>query len=216
MHTPLSQMGQFSDDGQWWWDGNAWVATSQVVLPQLPMTEFEQSGKLEPARSSLRKIQWLSWANSCSIQPITALTGIALLNVLQPTLRDFRSWRLEQLALATAYLLGPDEPMLAGEPASATVDSATSILALAISAAHVLVFRIDSLDGQSRWVVALARRAADVKIELVTVAWGFLYATLIVKVGQERWEIRGWPGVFKPEPVLDAWRRAANSAVTTT
>jgi hypothetical protein len=30
-------------------------------------------------------------------------------------MRDYRSWTLEQLALATAYLLGPDEPMLAGE-----------------------------------------------------------------------------------------------------
>jgi hypothetical protein len=29
--------------------------------------------------------------------------------------RDYRSWKLEQLALATAYLLGPHEAMLAGE-----------------------------------------------------------------------------------------------------
>jgi hypothetical protein len=29
----------FSDDGYWWWDGQAWVATSQVVIPDLPTTE---------------------------------------------------------------------------------------------------------------------------------------------------------------------------------
>lgn len=52
-------MGVFSDDGLWWWDGQAWIATSQVVLPQLPMTEFEQSGKLKKGRSRMRKGQGL-------------------------------------------------------------------------------------------------------------------------------------------------------------
>jgi hypothetical protein len=207
-------MSQFSDDGLWWWDGHTWVATSQIVLPQFPPTEFEQSGKLEQARRSVRKVQWLAWANSCALEPITAITGVALLNVLQPASRDYRSWKLEQLALATPYLLGPDEPMLAGEPASATADSRAPYLAVAVTAAHVLVFRIESLEGQPRWV-ALACRSVDVKIELVTVAWGFLYSALIVSVGHARLEIRGWPGVFKPEPVLDAWRKAVNATVAT-
>ncbi len=56
-------MGQFSDDGQWWWNGTTWVATAQVVLPQLPMTGFEQSGKLETARGHLRKGGWLNWVD---------------------------------------------------------------------------------------------------------------------------------------------------------
>lgn len=207
-------MGQFSDDGLWWWDSHAWVATAQIVLPQFPPTEFEQSGKVEQARRSLRKGQWLYWANSCALEPITAISGIALLSVLQPALRDYRSWKLEQLALATAYLLGPNEPMLAGEPASGTADLEAPYLAVAVTAAHVLVFRMGSLDGQPRWV-ALACRSVDVKIELVTVAWGLLYSALIVSVGHGRLEIRGWPGVFKPEPVLDAWGKAVNATTAT-
>ncbi|HYM97965.1 MAG TPA: hypothetical protein VET26_11745 [Candidatus Sulfotelmatobacter sp.] len=214
-------MGRFSDDGMWWWDGDTWVATAQIVLPQFPPTEFEQSGKVERARRDMRKSEWLSWANSCALEPITAITGIALLSVLQPALRDYRSWRLEQLALATAYLLGPTEPMLAGEPASTTVDEARvglarargSYLAIAVTSTHLIVFRIDSPDGQPRWV-ALARRPSDVQVELVTVARGLLYSALIVTVGPERWEIRGLPGVFKPQPVVDAWRRAVNAAAT--
>jgi hypothetical protein len=207
-------MGHFSDDGLRWWDGQTWVATAQVVLPQLPPTALEQSGKLEQARRGMRKSQWLAGANSCALEPITAITGIALLNVQQPVLRDYRSWRLEQMALATAHLLGPNEPMLAGEPASLSADTGGSQLAVAVTASHVLIFRIASREDQPRWIV-LARRPADVKIELVTVAWGLLYAALIVSAGQERWEIRGWPGVFKPEPVLDAWRRAVTATTAT-
>jgi len=45
-------------------------------------------------------------------------------------------------------------------------------LAVAVTAAHVLVFRMESLDDQPRWI-ALACRSVDVKIELVTVAWVF-------------------------------------------
>ena len=50
LHTASVAMGQFSDDGQWWWDGSNWVATAQVVIPQLPPTEFEQSGRAAEAR----------------------------------------------------------------------------------------------------------------------------------------------------------------------
>ena len=210
----MSRMGQFSDDGLWWWEGQTWVATAQIVLPQFPPTQSEQSGKIEQARRGLKKGQWFYWANSCALEPITAITGIALLNVLQPALRDYRSWKLEQLALATDYLLGPNEPMLAGEPATATADFGAPCLAVAVTAAHVLVFRIESFDGQPRWV-AVAGRSVDVKIELVTVAWGLLYSALIVSVGHGRLEIRGWPGVFKPEPVLDAWRKAVNATTAT-
>jgi hypothetical protein len=207
-------MGQFSDDGLSWWNGDTWVATAQVVLPQFPPTEFEQSGKLEQARRAMRKGRWLAWANSCGLEPITAITGTVLLSVVQPALREYRSWRIEQLALATDYLLGPHAHMLAGEPASATASTEVPYLAIAVTATHVFVFRIDSLNGQPRWV-ELARRAADVKIELVTVAWGLLYSALIVSAGHERWEIRGWPGVFKPEPVLEAWRNAVNTTTAT-
>jgi hypothetical protein len=48
-------MGQFSDDCQWWWDGKTWTATAKITLPQLPMTEFEQSGKLALGRAEVAK-----------------------------------------------------------------------------------------------------------------------------------------------------------------
>jgi hypothetical protein len=48
-------VGQFSEDGLWWWDGTTWIATAQIVLPQLPVTEFELSGQLKGARRFMRR-----------------------------------------------------------------------------------------------------------------------------------------------------------------
>jgi hypothetical protein len=83
----------------------------------------------------------------------------------------------------------------------------TSDLAVAVTAAHILVFRIDSLDGQPRWV-ALAGRPTDVKIKLRSLVFG-LDPTLLISSGNGQWRIRGIPSVFRPEPVLEAWRQAA-------
>jgi hypothetical protein len=102
-------MGQFSDDGQWWWDGTTWIATARLVLPKLPTTEFESSGKLKRAFDRRRKSERLWWTNSL-FTPLAWLTGVPLIVVGWRAMRDYRSWTLEQLALATAYLLGPDEP----------------------------------------------------------------------------------------------------------
>jgi len=196
---------QFSDDGQWWWDGATWIATSQIVLPQLPTTEFERSGKLNGARSLMRRGSLFFWANTS-----TSLALVFLFPWLA-ALRDYRSWRLEQLALATEYLLGPHDAMLAGE--TSLLDShitrglETRDLAVAVTAARILVFGIDSLDGQPRWV-ALAGRPTDVNIELRSMLFG-LAPALLISCGSGRWRIRGTPRVFRPEPVLAAWRRAA-------
>jgi hypothetical protein len=203
-------MGQFSDDGQWWWDGTTWVATAQVVLPQLPMTDFERSGKLKKARDGRKKAIQLWWANT--FVPLAWLTGGPLIVFGWRTWRDYRSWTLEQLALATAYLLGPDEPMLAGE-GTMMGDQWTPDLAVAVTAAHVLVFRIDSLVGQPRWIV-LAARPTDVKIDKRTGPLGFGSA-LIVSSRKGQWAIPGQPGAFKPRPVLDAWREAADGTANT-
>ena len=198
-------MGQFSDDGQWWWDGTTWIATAQIVLPQLPVTEFEQSGKLKGARTFMRRWCLLISGNT-SIN-----LGLIFLFPWLAALRDYRSWKLEQLALATAYLLGPHDTMLAGE--TSLLDShitpglVTRDLAVAITAAHVLVFGIDSLDGQPRWV-AVAGRPTDVKMELGHLVFG-LYPALWISRGNQRWRIRGMASVFRPEPVLEAWRQAA-------
>lgn len=202
-------MGQFSDDGQWWWDGTAWVATAQVVLPQLPPTEFEQSGKLKTARGRLRKTGWLYWVNDvgCFLSWIALIPHLV---VIQPALRDYRLWTLEQLAAATAYLLGPKETMLAGEATLLVPeyvgDSAKRDLAVTVTAEHVLVFRIDFFDGQPRWIVLVAR-PTDVTMEVRSfIRAGFFGSALTVSSGNAQWVIRGVPGVWKPKTVLDAWR----------
>ena len=205
-------MGQFSDDGQWWWDGAAWIATSQVVLPQFPPTELEQSGKLEIARRGLRKTGWLYWVNDAS----DFLSWLALIpgyHITGPALRDYRLWTLEQLTAATTYLLGPNEPILAAEatimPPEWIGDSSKRELAVVVTAEHVLILRIDSLDGQPRWVVLVAR-PADVKMEVRSwVAAGFRGNALTVSIGSAKWLIRGVDDVWKPELVLDAWRKGA-------
>jgi hypothetical protein len=137
--------------------------------------------------------------------------GLIFLFPWLAALRDYRSWKLEQLALATAHLLGPYEAMLAGETSlldsHITRGSVTRDLAVAVTAAHILVFVIDSLDGQPRWV-ALAGSPTDVKIELRSLVFG-LYPALWISCGNVQWRIRGIPGVFRPEPVLEAWRQAA-------
>ena len=199
-------MGQFSDDGLWWWDGTSWIATAQIVLPQLPVTDFEQAGKLKGARSFMRRSSlWVFGNTSISL-------GLIFLFPWLAALRDYRSWKLGQLALATAHLLGPYEAMLAGETSlldsHITRGSVTRDLAVAVTADHILVFVIDSLDGQPRWV-ALAGRPTDVKIELRSLVFGS-YPALWISCGNVQWRIRGTPGVFTPEPVLEAWREAAN------
>jgi hypothetical protein len=35
-----------------------------------------------------------------------------------------------------------------------------------------------------------------------------LYPSLLISCGSRQWRIRGMPSVFRPEPVLEAWRQA--------
>ena len=212
-------MGVFSDDGQWWWDGQTWVATPQVVLAQLPMTEFEQSGKLNPARSRMRKGQDFLNATfvtgnllgGARLEPLISLPlGVAGLVLEQRAFRDYRLWTLEQLALATAYLLGPEEAIVAGETTmfgSFWLGTIKRDLAVVVTAAHVLVLRIDFVDGQPRWV-ALAARPSEVQIFSRGGPFGF-NPMLVVMHGSWQWQIRGTQRVFQPESVLQAWRQAA-------
>ena len=212
-------MGQFSDDGKWWWDGQSWVATSQVVLPQLPMTEFEQSGKLNSARSRMSKRQGFLAANVVvdgvvgggGVAPLLELPlAVPFLMLQHRAFQDYRTWTLEQLALATSYLLGPDEPMLAGETTifgSFFLGTVKRDLAVVVTAAHVLVLRIDFVDGQPRWV-ALAARPSDVTMHVRS---GLLvYGPILIVVhGSWQWVIRGYQRVFQPAPVIQAWQQAS-------
>ena len=205
-------MRQFSEDGQWWWDGTTWIATAQVVLPQLPPTEFEQSGKLEMTRRRLRKTGWLNWVNDagCFLSWLALIPQVAL---IQPALRDYRLWTLEQVAAATAFLLGPEETMLAGEATLVLPeypsDPARQDLAVVVTAERVLLLRIDSFDGQPRWVVLVARPAVVTMGERSFVAAGLRGPALTISSGNAQWVIRGEPGVWKPKAVLDAWRTAS-------
>ena len=146
---------------------------SSIVLPQLPVTEFEQSGRLSGARRFVRRAGLLGpWNPSINVALFFLVPWLA-------ALRDYRSWELEQLALATSYLLGPHEAMLAGETSlldSQTTSPVTRDVAVSVTAAHILVFGIDSLDGQPRRVV-LAGRPADVKVERRSLVFGLYPAS---------------------------------------
>jgi hypothetical protein len=52
---------------------------------------------------------------SGEVRAVGKTLGLVFLFRWLTALRDYRSWRLEQVVLATAFLLGPDEAMLAGE-----------------------------------------------------------------------------------------------------
>jgi len=124
-------------------------------MPDLPKTAFEKSGRLELARADRRQGQRHFWG----FAPLLGLIGLSPVN--RRGFGDYRTWTIEQLALATAYVLGPDEPMLAGEVSSYDMwDAWARDLAVAVTAAHVLVFRIDSVEGQPRWIT-LAGRATE-------------------------------------------------------
>ena len=218
-HTAVD-MSHFSDDGEWWWDDTRWIATSQVVLPNLPMTEFERSGKLNEARIRMRKRHELlkpRWRLNLDEVPLPYYggdAGVPSMFVQHRAFRDYRSWTLEQLAIATSYLLGPNEPMQAGETTMFTTYWDGLVIrdfAVVVTASHVLVLRIDSLDGQPRWV-SLAGHPRDVRIELHS-GWFGYGPTLRVTSRSGHWAIRGYQRVFVPEPVLQAWHDAATANV---
>src|SRR5260370_17145554 len=94
-----------------------------------------------------------------------------------------------------------------GDPGSVTRD-----LGVEVTGAPIVVFGIDSLDGQPQWV-ALAGRPTDVKIELRSLVFG-LYPALWISRGNVQWRIRGMPSVFRPEPVLEAWRPVATTTAS--
>src|SRR6266849_1795233 len=135
LNDNLGRVSGFSDDGQWWWDGTTWVATARVVIPQLPMTEFEKSGKLELARADKMKGRGPFWRDAV----LWGFIGLSPTN--RAGFGEYRTWTIEQLALATAYLLDPDEPLLAAEVSRFDVlDAWSRNLAVVVTAAHVLVF----------------------------------------------------------------------------
>ena len=204
-------MGQFSDDGQWWWDGHQWIATSQVVIPEFQagntnglerMQQYRQLGRAE-------FVAGLAGMGSRTAASASATLLVPFLVLQRPAFRAYRASLLDQVAAATTYLLGPDEPMVAGEvsvwlyPVAGIV---SGDLALAVTRHHVLVLWINVSTGRPQRV-ALAARPRDVNIVFT---WGFLwgYPTLSVYQRPRVWPIRGAFGILQREPVLAAWRQA--------
>lgn len=207
---------RFSDDGRWWWNGDRWIATPDVQLPQLPITEFKRSGALDRSRRRMKQHKLMSDVFMVETavptsSPLSLIGGALVLPFFvleRRAFRDYRTWTLQQLAIATKFVLGPDAPMMAGETAMYRSSGlATRDLAVAVTAEHVIVFRIDSLDGQPRWI-ALAARCADVKLAAQNMRFG-TQPSLVITRGDQNWVVRGYPRVFEPCPVLDVWHRSA-------
>lgn len=107
--------------------------------------------------------------------------------------------------------------MLAGEMSRHDVwDGWARNLAVAVTVGHVIVFRIDHLDGQPRWV-GMAARPSAVTMERSTHMFGWMYQALEVRGPNGRWSIQGFleEEGFSPEPVLEAWRHAVRATAQT-
>jgi len=218
----VGAVSAFSEDGQWWWDGHQWMASSQVVIPDLPAA---QPGTVQGSMQERHRLgeattaaDWLGISGT-PFSGAAFFVGLSFLFVERDAYRKFRQWTLDQLAAATAYLVGPDEPMVAGEttlyrpPSFLTVQATVRDFAVVITAAHVLVLRFDRPDGQPRWV-ALAARATDVQI----IASGeFLRArpTIVVRHGSQSWTIQGMARVMQHVPIVAAWKAALVAQVKT-
>ena len=207
-------MSGFSDDCSWWWDGQTWVATSQVVIPDLPATE--RATELE---SRARPHRLLDKANLAAY--FVPFDGWSLNSMLVwPWLftyrRGFRAYRelmLERLKSATTYLLGPDEPPLAAEVgmySEIVIGQVWGGNAVVITAQHVLIIASDSAVGRPRRVL-LASQPSQVRMQQH--AGGILnaYPTIVVNAAGQFWSIKGMNGIIQPKPVIAAWRSVATA-----
>lgn len=203
-------MSGFSPDGQWWWDGAQWAPTTGIHL-SLPQTEFERSGRLNAARRLVTIREWMFigfYILPISVIGIVAIPifVIAWWIVTTRVFRAYRQWTLEMLALATAQLLSPDEPMLAGEATAwqplSFVPSVQRDLAISVTRAHVLLYSFDTYNSSTSWVIFAAH---PTEVEILTID-GLLRRSLVVAYAGRRWFLRGSRGVFDGEPVLEAWR----------
>lgn len=202
-------MSGFSEDGSWWWDGTTWVATSQVVIPDLPVSDQQGIETMDAYRAVGKGAFWLGLGEIGTGSSYSGLILIPWLFFRGRAMRPYRASMLTQVATATAYLLGEDEPMIAGEISvypSVWGGLVSGNLAVSVTRAHVLVLVIDVSTNRVRWVV-LAARSRDVNIAF---RWGFLwgYPTLLVYHGGRVFPIRGTWYVLQREPVLKAWREA--------
>ena len=212
-------MSGFSDDGQWWWDGQDWVATSQVLIPDLPLSD--RAKELEPL---VRSYQFLDQANLATNLSAWGGAGVDLSRPLlfawlvfqKPAFRAYREWAIEQFKSAATYLLGLNEPVLAAEAglfSEVVIGWVWGGYGVVVTAGHVLVLANDGALGHPRRVLLAAHPE---QVVMRPHAGGILnaYPTILVSVGGQTWPIRGMNRVIKTEPVIAAWWRLANAART--
>ena len=211
-------MGAFSPDGLWWWDGANWVPTREIPLT-IPETEFERSGRLKQARRLLLIREWLAVVGYVGVGSVLGISlipflVIAIMVVQHRAFRAYREWTLELLTSATAQLLGPDEPVLAGETmvwAPVTfIPSLQRDFAVGITRAHVLMFWFSHYDSRVCRVV-FAARPQDVEMRQF---YGFLWVKrLAVGYGGRWWVLKGIWGAFEPEQAVQAWSTSRQELV---
>jgi hypothetical protein len=204
----------FSEDGQWWWDGQAWVATSQVVIPDLPATD-----RVKELEARVRPYRVLDTANLAAY--LVPSGGWALSSMLvwpwlfsyRSGLRAYREWTLEQFRSATTYLLGPDEPAIAAEVgiySEILIGKVWGGNAVVVTTHHVLILANDNPLGRPRRVLLAAHPS---QVELRQHAGGILnaYPTILVRAGRQVWAIKGMNGIIQTKPLIAAWSGVATA-----
>jgi hypothetical protein len=210
----------FSPDGSSWWEGARWVPTAEIQLT-LPETSFERSGGLTAARRLLAIQEWMFLAMYLIGATIIGLPVVLVLAVVRVIVKyrafkGYRVWSIELLDLATAKLLGPDEPMLAGEttlwPPVGLWPSMRRDYAIAVTRSHVLMFRFAHSNSPLMGVVFAARTS---EVDLLVIR-GLIRQSLGVTYAGRRWFLPGMRGIFKGEDVLESWRKVRNEEALNT
>lgn len=201
-------MAGFSDDGQWWWDGQAWIATSQIVIPDLPASE--RAKELLPRVGRYKTLDGLAMIGSFTdFGPL--VLGWTLWQ--RGAMRTYREWMIEQLKGATEYLLGPDEPVLAADVGlfwELLVGWTWGGTSVVVTSGHVLVIANDQTLGHPQKVL-LAANPRQVQMRLHKGGILNAYPTILVSVGGQVWPIRGMNRVIQPDPVINTWWSLASA-----
>lgn len=167
----------------------------------VPETEFERSGGRKGARRLVTIQEWIfggMYLVGITVigLPLVLILAIAHVIVQFRAFKAYRQWTLELLTLATAQLLDPDEPMLAGEttlwPPSRLWPSMRRNYAIAVTRAHVLLYRFDHHDSPAIRVVFAA---GPTEVELLFIK-GLTRLSLAVTHAGQRWFLPGIRGIF--------------------
>ena len=210
-------MREFSPDGFWWWDGATWRPSTEIELT--PQTEFERSGKLAHARGLIsQRDNAFAATYAVGLVPdvgVAAVDGLAVygMAVQWQGFKEYREWTLEQLAVATEELFGPDEPMVAGEttlwPPTGFVPGMRRDFAVAVTREHVVLYQFPYANSPSMRVVFAA---VPSQVRLIDYG-GILKSNLGIVCGGHRWDLVGIKWIFNARPVIAALQSAAAAKI---